>query len=52
MHIKTVYPTKGRDFIVLKPWAWGDPIVYTNSMEILKQIGGSGIPSPWMKPEW
>ncbi|PVF92167.1 cytochrome P450 [Serendipita vermifera] len=48
----TLYPKTGREYIVLKPWAWGDPIIYTNSIEVLKQIGGSGVVSPWIKPDW
>jgi hypothetical protein len=47
-----VYPKKGREYIVLKPWAWGEPTIYTNSIEVLRQIAGSGVVSPWIKPEW
>ncbi|PVF91732.1 cytochrome P450 [Serendipita vermifera] len=48
----TLYPKKGREYIVLKPWAWGDPIVYTNSVDILKQVAGGGTMTAWQKPEW
>ncbi|CAG8734183.1 15843_t:CDS:2, partial [Acaulospora colombiana] len=47
----TLYPKNGREYIVMKPWAWGDPILYSSSVEILKQTGGSGNVGSWQKPE-
>ncbi|PVF91731.1 cytochrome P450 [Serendipita vermifera] len=36
----------------LKPWAWGEPVVYTNSIEILKHTADGGTVSPWRRPQW
>jgi hypothetical protein len=51
-HSATVYPKKGRQYIVVKPWAWGDPVIYTNSVEILKHTADGGTATPWRKPQW
>ncbi|KIM23390.1 hypothetical protein M408DRAFT_321086 [Serendipita vermifera MAFF 305830] len=47
----TVYRKTSRELISMEPTVWGQPILYTNSSEVIRQISGGGT-SPWQKPPW
>lgn len=34
------------------PILWGEPMILTNSFEIIKQTGGNGSVGAWHKPGW
>ncbi|PVG04553.1 cytochrome P450 [Serendipita vermifera] len=41
---------EGQEVITLEPTVWGEPILYSRSPEVLRQVSGSG--GAWYKPEW
>ncbi|KAG8833850.1 hypothetical protein FRC17_009967 [Serendipita sp. 399] len=48
---ETVYG-KEKDTIRITPWIWGDTILYTRSLEALRQVAGGGSNRIWIKPDW
>lgn len=48
----TIYRNSKRDLITLEPTVYGRPLLYTNSIEVVRQIGGGGTPTEWWKAPW
>ncbi|KAG8835897.1 hypothetical protein FRC18_012192, partial [Serendipita sp. 400] len=48
---ETAY-SNGKETIRMTPWIWGDTILYTRSLDILRQVAGGGSNRIWVKPDW
>lgn len=42
----------GKEVIRLTPWLWGESVLYTRSVDIMRQVGGGGTNTTWTKPDW
>ncbi|PVG04548.1 cytochrome P450 [Serendipita vermifera] len=49
---ETLYKDSGKELIIVEPTFWGEPVLYSNSVEVLRQVAGGATHSAWYKPRW
>jgi hypothetical protein len=52
LSLVSVYKNTGKEVITVESTVWGGPVLYSNSVEVLRQVAGGGNPSAWYKPRW
>jgi hypothetical protein len=49
---RVVYSKPNKEIISVEPRVWGTTFLYTNSIEVMRQIAGGGSSNTWIKPHW